>query len=69
MQFPFRSPSMPSADSALPGRTEPMPLTDRHFVKGNSLKGPWPDGTRTAIFALGCFWGEEKLFWQIPGVW
>ena len=68
MQFPFRSPSMPSADSALPGRTEPMPLTDRHFVKGNSLKGPWPDGTRTAIFALGCFWGAEKDFWETPGV-
>src|SRR5256714_2648444 len=68
MQFPFRSPSMPSADSALPGRTEPMPLTDRHFVNGNSLKGPSPDGTRTAIFALGCFWGAEKDFWETPGV-
>jgi peptide-methionine (S)-S-oxide reductase len=68
MQFLFRSPSMPSADSALPGRSEPMPLTDRHFVIDASLKGPWPDGTRTAIFALGCFWGAEKDFWETPGV-
>jgi peptide-methionine (S)-S-oxide reductase len=59
---------MPSADTALPGRSEPMPLTDRHFVNGASLKGPWPDGTRTAIFGLGCFWGAEKDFWQTPGV-
>ena len=59
---------MPSADSALAGRSEPMPVTDRHFVNGASLKGPWPDGTRTAIFALGCFWGAEKDFWEKSGV-
>ena len=69
MQFLFRSPSMPTADKALPGRNEPMPLaTDRHFVNGASLTGPWPDGTKTAIFGLGCFWGAEKDFWQTPGV-
>ena len=68
MQFLFRSPSMPSADSALPGRSDPLPLTDRHFVNGASLKGPWPEGTRTAIFGLGCFWGAEKDFWETPGV-
>ena len=68
MQFLFRSPSMPSPDAALPGRSEPMPLTDRHFVNGASLKGPWADGTQTAIFALGCFWGAEKDFWETPGV-
>jgi len=68
MQFLFRSPSMPSPDSALPGRREPLPLTDRHFVNGASLKGPWADGTRTAIFGLGCFWGAEKDFWETPGV-
>ena len=68
MQFLFRSPSMPSPDSALPGRSEPLPLTDRHFVNGASLKGPWADGTRTAIFGLGCFWGAEKDFWETPGV-
>ena len=68
MQFLFRSPSMPQADNALPGRGDPLPLTDRHFVNGASLKGPWPDGTRTAIFGMGCFWGAEKDFWQTPGV-
>src|SRR6476660_10054426 len=69
MQFLFRSPSMPTADKALPGRPEPMRLEhDRHFVNGASLTGPWPDGTKTAIFGLGCFWGAEKDFWQLPGV-
>src|SRR5215210_2202494 len=68
MQFLFRSPSMPSADTSLPGRDDPMPLTGRHFVNGASLKGPWPEGTKTAIFGLGCFWGAEKTFWETPGV-
>ncbi|HXI79376.1 MAG TPA: peptide-methionine (S)-S-oxide reductase MsrA [Verrucomicrobiae bacterium] len=69
MQFLFRTPSMPTADKALPGRSEPMALaTDRHVVNGASLTGPWPDGTKTAIFALGCFWGAEKDFWETPGV-
>jgi peptide-methionine (S)-S-oxide reductase len=68
MQFLFRSPSMPTPESALPGRSEPMALTDHHFVNGASLKGPWPDGTRTAIFGMGCFWGAEKDFWETPGV-
>src|ERR1700693_5945347 len=68
MWSPFRSPSMPSPDRALPARTEPMPIQDRHYVNGAPLAGPWPDGTKTAIFALGCFWGAEKDFWQLPGV-
>ncbi|HEY8438163.1 MAG TPA: peptide-methionine (S)-S-oxide reductase MsrA, partial [Candidatus Limnocylindrales bacterium] len=68
MQFLFRSPSMPSAASALPGRSESMPVPARHFVNGASLTGPWPDGTQTAIFAFGCFWGAEKEFWETPGV-
>jgi peptide-methionine (S)-S-oxide reductase len=69
MQFLFRSPSMPTADQALPGRSEPIALaSDRHFVNGASLTGPWPDGTKTAIFGLGCFWGAEKDFWETPGV-
>jgi peptide-methionine (S)-S-oxide reductase len=68
MHFLSRSPSMPSPDTALPGRSDQMPLTDRHFVNGASLKGPWPDGTRTAIFGMGCFWGAEKDFWETPGV-
>jgi peptide-methionine (S)-S-oxide reductase len=59
---------MPSPDRALPGRSEPMPIPARHFVNGAPLTGPWPDGTKTAIFALGCFWGAEKDFWHLPGV-
>jgi peptide-methionine (S)-S-oxide reductase len=45
-----------------------MPTAERHYVNGASLTPPWPEGTRTAIFALGCFWGAEKDFWQTPGV-
>ncbi len=68
MQFLRRSPTMPSPTDALAGRPDRLPLTDRHFVNGASLRGPWPVGTKTAIFALGCFWGAEKDFWQTPGV-
>src|SRR3954469_4300207 len=68
MQFLFRSPSMPTAEKALPGRSESVPPPPRHFVTGASLTGPWPDGTKTAIFGLGCFWGAEKAFWELPGV-
>jgi peptide-methionine (S)-S-oxide reductase len=60
--------SMPRADEALKGRSEPVVAPQRHFVNGASLTGPWPDGTRTAVFGLGCFWGAEKKFWQTPGV-
>ena len=60
---------MPTPESALPGRAEAMPVPDRHFVNGRSLVPPYPDGLEIAEFALGCFWGEEKLFWQVPGVW
>ena len=68
MQFLFRSPSMPSATDAPAGRAEAMAVPARHHVNGASLTGPWPDGTRTAIFGLGCFWGAEKDFWETPGV-
>jgi peptide-methionine (S)-S-oxide reductase len=68
MQFFRRSSGMPSPTDALPGRSEPLKVPDRHFVNGEPLRSPWPDGTRTAIFALGCFWGAEKDFWQTPGV-
>jgi peptide-methionine (S)-S-oxide reductase len=60
---------MPSPETALPGRTEAMPVPDRHAVNGRPLLPPYPDGLEIAEFALGCFWGEEKLFWQVPGVW
>jgi peptide-methionine (S)-S-oxide reductase len=54
---------------ALPGRAEPIPSPDTHFVTGRPIKPPFPDGTETAVFALGCFWGAERRFWQVPGVW
>jgi peptide-methionine (S)-S-oxide reductase len=59
---------MPAADQALPGSTTPMPVPERHFVNGARLAPPYPDGTRLAMFAAGCFWGVEKTFWQVPGV-
>ncbi|MEA2347272.1 MAG: peptide-methionine (S)-S-oxide reductase [Thermoleophilaceae bacterium] len=60
---------MPSADRALPGRAErPFPVGAEHFVLGTNLEPPFPEGTEQAIFGLGCFWGAEKAFWQLPGV-
>ena len=59
---------MPSAEDALPGRATPIPVTTRHHVNGARLTPPWADGTQTAVFGLGCFWGAEKAFWSIPGV-
>lgn len=59
---------MPTAETALPGRDTPIDAGTHHFVNGNPLHGPWPDGCETAIFGMGCFWGAEKQFWQLPGV-
>jgi peptide-methionine (S)-S-oxide reductase len=59
---------MPRPDEALPGRAEKMPIPARHAVHGAPLDGPFPDGTRLAMFGLGCFWGAERKFWRIPGV-
>lgn len=64
----FTKSKMPTATDALPGRADAMPVPETHFVNGNRLKGPFPDGLETAMFGLGCFWGAEKIFWQIPGV-
>jgi peptide-methionine (S)-S-oxide reductase len=55
-------------DEALPGRSTPMPVPPAHHVLGTPLSPPWPDGTSTAVFALGCFWGAERVFWELPGV-
>ncbi|WP_040566053.1 peptide-methionine (S)-S-oxide reductase MsrA [Magnetospirillum molischianum] len=59
---------MVAANEALPGRTEAMKVPDRHLVLGTPLLPPFPTGIETAIFALGCFWGAERLFWKQPGV-
>ncbi|MHA3916691.1 peptide-methionine (S)-S-oxide reductase MsrA [Halovulum sp. GXIMD14793] len=56
-------------DRPLPGRSEPIPTADTHFVNGRPLTGPLPDGMEEATFAMGCFWGVERIFWQIEGVW
>jgi peptide-methionine (S)-S-oxide reductase len=66
----FRKPAQIVAEhQALPGRAEPIPTEEVSFVNGRPLKGPYPDGLEVAEFAMGCFWGEERRFWQTPGVW
>jgi peptide-methionine (S)-S-oxide reductase len=55
-------------ERALPGRSEKMPVPDRHFVLGTPLEPPFPEGVETAVFALGCFWGAERKFWEADGV-
>ncbi len=60
--------TLPTPEEALPGRAEAMRVPARHFVNGNRIVAPFPDGTEIAIFGLGCFWGAERKFWQIPGV-
>jgi peptide-methionine (S)-S-oxide reductase len=65
----FRKRQMPSsAPEALPGRAIRMPVPDAHFVSGARLEPPFPDGTERAVFGMGCFWGAERKFWEIPGV-
>ena len=61
-------PRMPTPEEALPGRDTPMPVPARHHVNGHPLEGPFPQGFELAMFGLGCFWGAERLFWQLPGV-
>ena len=66
----FKKPtSLPAAGEALPGRGQPIPTAAIHFVNGHPLQGPYPQGLELAQFGMGCFWGVERLFWSIPGVW
>ena len=60
--------AMPEPADALPGRAEPVPVQAAHLVLGTPLVGPYPEGTEQAIFGLGCFWGAEKFFWDLDGV-
>ncbi len=70
MLFGRKEVTMPDADTALPGRADrPFPVPATHTVLGHPLEGPFPDGIETAYFALGCFWGAERLFWRLDGVW
>jgi peptide-methionine (S)-S-oxide reductase len=68
MWFRDSTQSIPSGVEALQGRTERMPVPDRHFVSGARLVPPFPEGFESTVFAMGCFWGAEREFWQLPGV-
>jgi peptide-methionine (S)-S-oxide reductase len=61
--------AVPRPEDCLPGREQPMPLPEQHFVNRHQLAGPYPAGMQKAVFGLGCFWGAERVFWQAPGVW
>jgi peptide-methionine (S)-S-oxide reductase len=63
-----RKSTMPAEDAALPGRNTPLKVPETHFVNGHRIVPPFPAGLREAVFGLGCFWGAERIFWQLPGV-
>jgi peptide-methionine (S)-S-oxide reductase len=65
----LKSRDKPAPGEALPGRPDPIPTAEMHFVNGRPLKGPYPEGMAQALFGMGCFWGVERKFWNLPGVW
>ena len=69
MLFAKKPSDIPAADQALKGRPDPIPTAQTHFVNGHPLKGPYSEGYEIADFAMGCYWGVERIFWQVPGVW
>jgi peptide-methionine (S)-S-oxide reductase len=69
MADPNRRTTMPTAAEALPGRPQAIAVPEAHFVNGRRLRPPFPDGLEVALFGMGCFWGAERLFWELPGVW
>jgi peptide-methionine (S)-S-oxide reductase len=68
MFFARKPAELPTADTALPGRSNPIPTAKSHFINGRDLQDPYPDGLELAMFGMGCFWGVERIFWQLPGV-
>ncbi|MEL7042891.1 MAG: peptide-methionine (S)-S-oxide reductase MsrA [Pseudomonadota bacterium] len=68
MLFSRKPLALPRRESALPGRAQPIPTSETHFVNGRSFAAPVPTGLREIVFALGCFWGAERVFWQTDGV-
>jgi peptide-methionine (S)-S-oxide reductase len=66
--FPLQKTRMVEPDRALPGRPDPIPVPDRHFVLGTPLTPPFPEGFQSLVVGMGCFWGAERVFWQAPGV-
>jgi peptide-methionine (S)-S-oxide reductase len=66
--FSSKPQTVPSAADSLPGRPDPIINPGIHRILGTPIAGPWPEGTQTAVFGLGCFWGDEKDFWEVPGV-
>ncbi len=68
MLFASRKTRLPTPEEALPGRPDPLPVPASHYVNGHPLQPPFPEGTQTAQFGMGCFWGAERVFWQTEGV-